>query len=435
MNKFQVIVIGGGAAGVSACCELAKEGMSVALVEQFSELGGVVYRHAFKQSKCLLISKPISHEWGKLKKKLDTYKNNISLLLETNFLGIDGSGIVMLKNRKSQTIECFQPDAVIIATGAMEKITPFAGSNHPNIITAGGLQVSLKSCKKLPFGDIVLGGSGPLLLAVASQLVKLGKKPLALIESGHPYKASLLPLSLPTNYIFEGLNYFYTIMKARIPIYYHSEIQSVSEINKRLEITFIDKNKIKSILTTDTLALHNGLSSNNIGLPEENNHRSQGIIIKYAGDCKQIMGSLGSFSHGRTIANKIIYSLMNSSIANEDASFNHHIKAQKQLEKIYTHKNKTLLKTLPDDTIICRCEQQTIGDLKAFCSRPNITAKEIKLNGRFTMGRCQGRFCASNIKTVMTEYGIKPENQILSSNGRWPVKPTSISALSKIDNA
>ena len=161
MNRYDVIVIGGGPAGVSAACELAKNGLKVVIVEQFNKLGGVVYRHSFDQQKSKLLPKSITTQWSNLKAQLDKYSNSISILVNTTFVGVDSSGMVMLENRQEKSIKYFQPKAIIIATGAVERIIPFSGWDSPRVITAGGLQVSMKAADLAPQGDIVLAGNGP----------------------------------------------------------------------------------------------------------------------------------------------------------------------------------------------------------------------------------------------------------------------------------
>lgn len=62
--------------------------------------------------------------------------------------------------------------------------------------TAGGLQLMMKETGRAPAGDVVLGGSGPLLLAVAAQMVRLGNAPLAVVEAGNPVCRALAGTAL-----------------------------------------------------------------------------------------------------------------------------------------------------------------------------------------------------------------------------------------------
>ena len=56
------------------------------------------------------------------------------------------------------------PKHVILATGAMERPVPFEGWTLPGVMTVGAAQTLLKSSRLLPCEDVVLAGTGPLLL-------------------------------------------------------------------------------------------------------------------------------------------------------------------------------------------------------------------------------------------------------------------------------
>ena len=45
-HSFDVLVVGGGLAGMSAACKLAESGLRVHIVEQATTLGGAVLRRA-----------------------------------------------------------------------------------------------------------------------------------------------------------------------------------------------------------------------------------------------------------------------------------------------------------------------------------------------------------------------------------------------------
>ena len=63
---------------------------------------------------------------------------------------------------------------LILATGARERFLPFPGWTLPNVMGAGGLQAMVKSGLPIRGKRVVVGGTGPLLLAVAAYLRKHG---------------------------------------------------------------------------------------------------------------------------------------------------------------------------------------------------------------------------------------------------------------------
>src|SRR5690606_8389359 len=65
-------------------------------------------------------------------------------------------------------------DAVVLATGAMERLLPFPGWTLPGVTGVGGLQALVKSGLAVAGQRVVLSGAGPLSLAVAALLARAG---------------------------------------------------------------------------------------------------------------------------------------------------------------------------------------------------------------------------------------------------------------------
>ena len=88
--------------------------------------------------------------------------------------GPDGDGALPVRVRAR---------AVLLATGAYERQLPFPGWTLPGVVGAGGAQAMLKAGLVLPGKRVVVAGSGPLLLAVASSLATAGADVPAVIEA------------------------------------------------------------------------------------------------------------------------------------------------------------------------------------------------------------------------------------------------------------
>jgi hypothetical protein len=78
-----------------------------------------------------------------------------------------------------------------------------------------------------------------------------------------------------------------------------------------------------------------------------------------------------------------------------------------------------LAKLARPDTIVCRCEDVTHGDLAA-----HPTFRSAKLQTRCGMGPCQGRICGGAVQTL---YGWE------GASVRPPVLPVSVGALAGMD--
>lgn len=82
-----------------------------------------------------------------------------------------------------------------------------------------------------------------------------------------------------------------------------------------------------------------------------------------------------------------------------------------------------------ENTIICRCEDLTLGELRRLISEGYTTFDEIKRISRAGMGPCQARTCKSLIeREIAAMTGVQPKNQI-PSKYRQPSKPVTFGAV------
>ncbi|MFI6346984.1 FAD-dependent oxidoreductase [Streptomyces sp. NPDC050560] len=76
------------------------------------------------------------------------------------------------------------PDALVLATGAHDRVLPFPGWDLPGVCTAGAAQALAKG-ERLAVGErVVVAGTGPFLLPVAAALLDAGSEVAAVLEAG-----------------------------------------------------------------------------------------------------------------------------------------------------------------------------------------------------------------------------------------------------------
>ena len=79
--------------------------------------------------------------------------------------------------------------AIILATGAMDRVIPFPGWTLPGVFTMGGSQVALKA-QGCAIGDpVVFMGTGPLLYLVAYQYAHAGARVAAVLDTSRAGQA------------------------------------------------------------------------------------------------------------------------------------------------------------------------------------------------------------------------------------------------------
>ncbi|SEC26848.1 NADPH-dependent 2,4-dienoyl-CoA reductase, sulfur reductase [Streptomyces misionensis] len=75
------------------------------------------------------------------------------------------------------------PDALVLAAGAHDRVLPFPGWELPGVFTAGAAQALAKG-ERVVVGDrVVIAGTGPFLLPVAASLLEAGSRVLELLEA------------------------------------------------------------------------------------------------------------------------------------------------------------------------------------------------------------------------------------------------------------
>jgi NADPH-dependent 2,4-dienoyl-CoA reductase/sulfur reductase-like enzyme/NAD-dependent dihydropyrimidine dehydrogenase PreA subunit len=181
MNRYNLIIVGAGPAGLSAAIEAAKNGMSVIVFDENARPGGQLFKqiHKFFGSK--------EH-----KAKIRGFKIGEQLLKEASDAGVTvqlDSPVTGLYLDHEVTVNHegaiyhYKGDAVIIATGASENMVPFDGWTLPGVIGAGAAQTLMNLHGVKPGSRILMLGSGNVGLVVSFQLLQAGCEVIALVDA------------------------------------------------------------------------------------------------------------------------------------------------------------------------------------------------------------------------------------------------------------
>jgi D-hydroxyproline dehydrogenase subunit alpha len=163
MNKeprhFEVLVIGGGPAGLAAAARAAECGLRAGIVDDNTNLGGQIWRS------------------GSAGGATDSLPWTERLRAVTTICGMrvfhqPEAGVLWAEGADTSCELSY--DNLVVAAGARERFLPFPGWTLPNVMGAGGLQAMVKSGLPIRGKRVVVAGSGPLLLAVAAYLHQHG---------------------------------------------------------------------------------------------------------------------------------------------------------------------------------------------------------------------------------------------------------------------
>ena len=168
MEHYDILIVGGGAAGIAAAKECA--GARVLLVDRKPALGGILRQcshHGFGKNKTGM-------EYAS--DLLTDFPEEITLALDTTVLSVTEDRRALIAGREFGRRE-IRFSQLILATGCREipaGALPIAGSRQNGVYTAGQMQEMMNLHGFLPEGPAVILGSGDLGLIMAKQLAEAG---------------------------------------------------------------------------------------------------------------------------------------------------------------------------------------------------------------------------------------------------------------------
>ncbi len=80
-------------------------------------------------------------------------------------------------------------------------------------------------------------------------------------------------------------------------------------------------------------------------------------------------------------------------------------------------------------TIICRCEEVTLGELLKTAQAHQCSSRELKLRTRAGMGYCGGRTCRSLIDAIAYQTTDQVPTHSVPLGYQPPVRPISFALL------
>jgi hypothetical protein len=88
-----------------------------------------------------------------------------------------------------------------------------------------------------------------------------------------------------------------------------------------------------------------------------------------------------------------------------------------------------------DDTIVCRCEEVTAGEVRRLANVGRPGPSQMKTATRVGMGPCQGRQCGYTVTRILAECQSRTPSDVGFFHVRPPLKPISIGELASLDGS
>ena len=458
MLSADLIIIGAGPAGMSAARRAASDGLSVLILDEQPAPGGQIYRDVDRASALRgdILGKDFS-DGQTLTKGLQ--HDNIAHLKGAVVWQIeDGTRVAFTRDSKA---EIASSQRILLATGALERPMPVPGWTLPGVMTAGSAQILLKqsgiACERA-----VLVGSGPLLYLVATQMVRAGVPPLALVET--QTKTDLMRAMRHVHgalrgwpYLLKGLKMLVELRRAGITRHVGATQIAVDGAQCATAMTFRIGNA-KHRIECDTVLLHHGVVPNtqaarSIDIPHSWDDaqncfapkcdewgRSSVATVFIAGDGAGIGGAKVAAYAGEIAALEIAHDLNIVSKEDRDASvhplrkgLNAERAARPFIDGAYPPYEGALAPS--DDTIICRCEEVTAGDVRRMAGLGCLGPNQTKAFGRPGMGPCQGRYCGLSVTQILSTTNEIPPNKTGYYRIRPPLKPITLGEIAALAEA
>ena len=464
MKKVDLVIIGGGPAGITAATEAARMGTSVALIEENENLGGKVFAQTgnrIKGSTADEIEKSIG---SRILKDFGRFRDNISVFLNTEVWGFVDQKTVLLYSRADadMPVKRIKGDRLIISVGAFEKAIPFPGWTLPGVFSVGGLNTLVKK-GIVPGERFLLAGTGPLQLVLANHLIHAGARLSAIVNAASlkDIAASAFRLFANIDYLKmrSGFDYLWNIKRHHIPIYRShiiSKVYGTSEVEKA-QIVKVDRswNPIKGTekeISVDSVAYGFGLIpcteltrlcgckhiyDERLGYWRvERNERMETNIpgVFAAGDGLTIKGYSAAIEEGRVAALEACAQLDRVSRREADRLLRPALRKLKRFNRfgeimdVLSTPGQGIFNVLSDDTVVCRCEEVTMQDVISAVADGARDVNDIKRRTRLGMGHCQGRFCGQVINELIWRLtGVRKQREIFTP--RTPAKPVPFGCL------
>ena len=183
MISKDLVIIGGGPAGLCAARMAAEAGQRAILIDRNAKLGGQLIKqtHMFFGSEKQYAKTRGIDIAKKLLDDVGSYPELIEVWEDATVVGLYPDKVItVLKQEKYLKI---QAKAIIVATGASEKVLAFENNDLPGIYGAGAVQTLMNVYGVKPGNKIIMVGSGNIGLIVSYQLMQAGVEVVSLVEA------------------------------------------------------------------------------------------------------------------------------------------------------------------------------------------------------------------------------------------------------------
>ncbi len=453
-TQVDVAIIGAGPAGMAAAVKLAAQQRSVLVLDEQPQAGGQIWRNIARSTATLK---------GVLGPDYAAGAELEAQFCSSGARHVQGATVWNLTRDRKINYLCegktheVTARAVMIATGAMERPFPIPGWTLPGVMGAGAAQVLLKGSGTIPATPVVVAGCGPLLYLICWQYLRAGVPIAAVLDTSSTRDAIRSAGALVRGLgawsdIRKGLSLIRAIKQHGVPFYRGVEHLTVLGADKVTGIRFVHHGQTHAIETALVL-LHQGVVPNTqftwlLRAPHDWSQaqacwiprtdawgrleQMEGIYV--AGDGQGIAGARAAVVRGQLAAQAVQAQLAGATQATLQADSTALLTQLRRetalrpfLDQAYYPQRANRIPA--NDTIVCRCEEVTAGQIRDFVKQGCMGPNQAKSFSRCGMGPCQGRMCGLTVTEVIADQLQTSPDTVGYYRIRAPLKPITLAEL------
>ena len=453
-QPVDVLVIGGGPAGLAAAVAARNCGAGVVVLDERPESGGQYYKPVASSHR---VSRPPDQQFAEGARLVAAARvAGVKIIQGAVVWGaLTPVEVVALVDGQARL---YAPRRLILATGAYERATPIPGWTLPGVMTTGAVQTLARAYQVAPGARVLVAGNGPLNFQVAADLATHGVTVAAVVESAAKPRLgpTLRCLRAGPKKMAEGARYLRTLSRrgvqvlwshavvaaegreraelARIaPVTPDGTILADQAITIEADIICLGYGFISSSEAANALGCRMRLDPRHLGsLAVETSETGETSIegVLAVGDGARVAGADVALARGAiagaTAARQLGFAEdADRAIGDAWPKLQRAEAFQEALWSLFDAP-PVRLDQVPDETILCRCESLNFGRIRTAVDHGARSLAVLKRRTRLGMGRCQGRYCAPVAARLLREAGHETPGGFAP---RLPLKPFPAGAL------
>jgi NADPH-dependent 2,4-dienoyl-CoA reductase/sulfur reductase-like enzyme len=320
-------------------------------------------------------------------------------------------------------------------------------------MTTGAAQTLLKTDGVLPGRRVLVCGNGPLNLQVALELARAGAEIVAVAElaqrPGPGQAMSLLHLMASAfGLAWQGVDMLVELRRRRIPLLYGQGLTHIEPSGEALTASLGQRHfEVDAVLMgygfmpanelLRTLGCRHDFDAVRGHLVTQRNADCETSVagVHAVGDCCGLGGARAAADEGviagAAVARALGRTVDPRPVMKARQALMRHRRFQRALWQVFAAP-RLQAERCQADTIVCRCEEVTLGAVEAALGDGVPAIGEVKRRTRLGMGRCQGRYCTPVLAALLAERQGRPVDEHAFFAPRVPAKPVAIDDLVRL---